>query len=138
MPLRRLLALRMDYDSRALGPLFDGRAQRYFREFAEELEEEAAEWALGHIKDTFHTHFKHPTGSYESHVRVRKEFGHAVVTDGGWAGPVYGPWLEGVGSRNASSRFKGYRAFRKAAEALDRRIDEIGERLFNNRYRHRF
>lgn len=139
MPTRRLLGLRFDYGSRMSGPLFDSRAQHYFADFAEELEEEAAEWALGHIKDTFHTHFKHPTGAYESHVRVTKEMGRAAVTDGGWAGPVYGPWLEGVGSRNAPvTRFRGYRAFRKAAEALDRRIEDIGDRLFRMRYQSRF
>lgn len=135
---RRIPLLRVDFSSRTMGPLFDARAARYFREFAQELEEEAADWALDHIKDTFHTHFKNPTGAYESHVRVRKEFGRTAVTDGGWAGPVYGPWLEGVGSRNLISRFKGYWAFRKAAQALERRIDSMGESLFNRRFRNRF
>jgi hypothetical protein len=59
------------------------------------------------------------------------------VWDGGWAGPVYGPWLEGVGSRNATTRFKGYRAFRKAANALERHIEDLGDRIFRLRYRHR-
>ena len=38
---------------------------------------------------------------------------------------VYGPWLEGVSSRNASSRFKGYRAFRNAFQQLERTKDAI-------------
>lgn len=139
MATRRLLGIRFNYDSRAGGPLFNGEAGRIFDEFAEELEEEGAEWALEHIKDTFHASFKNPTGAYESHVRVTKEMGHAAVTDGGWAGPVYGPWLEGVGSRNSPvTRFKGYRAFRKATEALDRRIADMGDRLFQMRYQDRF
>ena len=38
---------------------------------------------------------------------------------------VYGPWLEGVSSRNASSRFKGYRMFRNAFQQLERTKDAI-------------
>jgi hypothetical protein len=33
---------------------------------------------------------------------------------------VYGPWLEGVSSRNQRSRFKGYRMFRNAKQRLER------------------
>lgn len=36
------------------------------------------------------------------------------------SGVVYGPWLEGTGSRNQSTRFKGYASFRKTAQWLDR------------------
>jgi hypothetical protein len=119
------------------GPIFDFRARRAFADMREELEEEAAEWALDHIKGTFHTHFKYPTGYYESNVRIKNSSSGHEVWDGGWAGPVYGPWLEGVGSRNQTTRFKGYHAFRKAAQALDRHIDDIGDRLFRLRYRNR-
>lgn len=124
------VSTRMRYD----GPLFDMRGRRAFSDFRDDLEEEAAEWALDHIQNTFHTHFKQPTGYYESNVRIRNS---NEVWDGGLGGPVYGPWLEGVGSRNNTTRFKGYHAFRKAASALDRRIEEMGDRLFRLRYRNR-
>lgn len=131
--------LRISVRADTSGPLFDHRASRYFDDFADELEQEGAEWALDHIKDTFHTHFKEPTGFYESHVRVSREYGSHVVSDGGWSGPVYGPWLEGVGSRNAPvTRFRGYHAFRKASEALQRRIADMGDRIFRTRYEGRF
>lgn len=120
----------MRYD----GPIFDFRGRRAFRDFRQELEEESAEWVLNHIKGTFHAEFKHPTGYYESNVRVRNG---SEVWDGGLAGPVYGPWLEGVGSRNRTTRFKGYHAFRLAAQALDRRIEDMGDRMFRLRYRNR-
>lgn len=139
MARHRLLSLRVTFDADDEGPLFDGRAARYFGDFADELEAEGADWALDHIKGTFHTSFKEPTGAYESHVRVRKEMGSHVVTDGGFTGPVYGPWLEGVGSRNAPvTRFRGYSAFRKAAQALEMRFSRMGDRLFRARYEGRF
>lgn len=119
------------------GPIFDNRAVRAFSDMEEELEEEAAEWALDHIKGTYHRSFKNPTPAYEYTVRVRKDRGGSEVWDGGHGGAVYGPWLEGVGSRNQTTRFKGYWAFRKATAALDRRIEEMGDSLFRRSYRHR-
>jgi hypothetical protein len=130
--------LRVRTRVRFSGAFFDYRGRRLFREFSEEVEEEGAEWALDHIQGTFHTHFKHPTGFYESNVRIHNTSTGHEVWDGGYAGPVYGPWLEGVGSRNATTRFKGYWAFRKAASALERRIEDMGERIFALRYRNRF
>jgi hypothetical protein len=130
-------SLRVRTGMRFNGPLFDNRGRRIFSDFRDDLEEEAAEWTLNHIKGTFHTHFQHPTGHYESNVRIHDTSGGPEVWDGGLAGPVYGPWLEGVGSRNNTTRFKGYHAFRTAANALDRRIEGMGDRIFRLRYRNR-
>ncbi len=130
----RVPLLRVNSSVRFRGPLFDLRARRAFQDFRDELERESAEWTLDHIKNTFHTHFKNPTGYYESNVRIRND---SEVWDGGYSGPVYGPWLEGVSSRNAATRFKGYHAFLKAAVALDQRIESMGDRIFRLRYRRR-
>lgn len=110
------------------GPFFDNRVHRAFDDYSDDLAEEGAEWALADIRRTFHTHFKVPTGYYESHVRISNVSGDPTVNDGGTI--KYGPWLEGVGSRNfPATRFKGYSAFRKAAERLERRIADMGDRL---------
>lgn len=119
------------------GALFDQRAHQLFEEFCEDLEEDGAEWALNHIRGTFHTSFKVPTGYYESNVEIHRSGASTEVWDGGQSGPVYGPWLEGVGSRNSTTRFKGYHAFRKAAQALERRIEGMGERLLHRNVIHR-
>lgn len=120
------------------GALFDFRGRRLFSRFSQDIEEEGAEWALGHVRTTFHTSFKHPTGTYESTVRVHEGPTGHEVWDGGEGGLVYGPWLEGVGSRNLTTRFKGYHAFRKAATALEARIESMGDRIFRLRYENRF
>lgn len=120
------------------GPLLDETtARRIFRQYADDLEEDGADFALDHIQDSFHRNFKHPTGYYESNVRIKNSSTGREVWDGGWAGPVYGPWLEGVGSRNNTTRFKGYHSFRNAARALELRIEDLGDRLFHLRYRNR-
>jgi hypothetical protein len=125
------MALRVYTRVRTHGALFDGRSRRIFSEFERDLEEDGAEWALDHIRGTFHTHFKQPTGYYESHVHIRNSTHGLRVEDGGNNGPVYGPWLEGVGSRNNTTRFKGYHAFRNAAQALQQRFEGMGERLLS-------
>jgi len=41
---------------------------------------------------------------------------------------MYGPWLEGTGSRNLTTRFKGYWGFRRAAVRLDAEAEAIAEK----------
>jgi len=64
-------------------------------------------------------------GNYRKNVQGKVEGNlHALITDGGC---VYGPWLEGVGSRNATTRFKGYSSFRRTAQYLVEHIGVIAE-----------
>lgn len=65
---------------------------------------------------------QHPTGYYES--RVVADFGRRPpsVHD---SMVVYGPWLEGIGSRNATTRFKGYQTFRRVAQRVQGRVVEV-------------
>lgn len=42
---------------------------------------------------------------------------HGIIHD---SRVVYGPWLEGIGSRNETSRFKGYAMFRNAHQQVER------------------
>jgi len=56
------------------------------------------------------------TGHYARSIHGRMVSSlHGVIND---SGVVYGPWLEGVSSRNQATRFKGYAMFRKAKEKL--------------------
>lgn len=114
------------------GPVYDGRAARAAADFCDEIEEDGADWAENQVRANLRKSMKFPTGYYESHIRTSNVGGSSVVNDGGSI--AYGPWLEGVGSRNDSTRFKGYFSFRKAASALDRRIEEMGDQLLRNRY----
>ena len=38
---------------------------------------------------------------------------------------IYGPWLEGVSSRNETTRFRGYAVFRHVAGELERRKVDV-------------
>lgn len=99
------------------GPLFDGRAERAAQRLCDALEEDIAQRGVHMVLDALHEVLKHPTGRYESRVRAEPYgFGQRV----GDSGMVYGPWLEGTGSRNKTTRFKGYSTFRKVRDQLDR------------------
>jgi|SRR5689334_745682 len=88
----------------------------------DEIAEAEAAFALSQVKGNLHASLKHPTGFYESRVSIHRMQGDPVVSDGG---VIYGPWLEGTGSRNSSTRFKGYWSFRRARSALEANKERI-------------
>ncbi|WP_413102220.1 hypothetical protein [Streptomyces sp. Inha503] len=109
------------------GPMFDGRAQRAANEYADQLRYRIATEAEDMVRARLQTVLKHPTGYYESHIRVERAGNSYEVTDGG---VVYGPWLEGTGSRNFPvTRFRGYATFRRVKAMIDRRAGGIAQRL---------
>jgi hypothetical protein len=69
---------------------------------------------------------REPTGYYESRIRKERQMNDWIVTD---SGVVYGPWLEGTGSRNQISRFKGYRTFQITKRELDQKKVMISKPL---------
>jgi hypothetical protein len=75
---------------------------------------------------------KWPTPYYWNQIR-------AVPAGAGWevndGGVIYGPWLEGEGSRNrARPGFPGYGARRQAAQRLDGEAGAIAYSLLNRIY----
>lgn len=76
--------------------------------------------------NTLHLHLdqslKNPTPYYETQLVTDRRGDNLVVTD---KDIVYGPWLEGVGSRNQSTRFKGYKHWRITTQEVDNRVPEI-------------
>lgn len=76
-------------------------------------------------KDNLEQAIKVNTGRYMRQPRVtRLSDTRASVNDDAF---VYGPWLEGTGSRNSPvTRFKGYGSAESALEKVQASIDEIG------------
>ena len=59
------------------------------------------------------------TGNYRRNVSGRVQGSKGVIDDGN---VVYGPWLEGTSSRNATTPFKGYASFRKTSDWLQKEV----------------
>jgi hypothetical protein len=108
------------------GPMFDGRAQAAVRDFLQEATYVVAGQALAEVQLVLDRSIKHPTPYYETQVTSQRLGEDMVVHD---RGIVYGPWLEGVSHRNQSTRFKGYAAFRKATQEMEKKAGPIAERV---------
>lgn len=108
------------------GPVFDGRAEQAVDDFVNEAVWEITKEGRGDLGVRFIKVFREPTGNYESHVEAQHLDNHGWIHDNMI---VYGPWLEGVGSRNFPvTRFRGYRSFRIVAQELQRKAVAIAER----------
>lgn len=97
------------------GPLFDGLAELYVKQMVAGCEMELAAQAMADVHANLNASIKHPTPYYETQINIMRRDRDLVVND---RGVIYGPWLEGVGSRNKTTRFKGYASFRRARDKL--------------------
>src|SRR5882757_3566885 len=91
------------------GPLFDGRAEKAVADACDDTEKQIATIGASMIRTQFNTVLRTQTPVY----RLKNV---AAVDPPGWKiwdqRMIYGPWLEGTGSRNRTTRFKGYRTYR--------------------------
>ncbi|KIQ67056.1 hypothetical protein TR51_06640 [Kitasatospora griseola] len=110
------------------GPVFNGTASPLVTRYTQAGVQELADWADGEVHRVLGQVLRHPTGYYESRVTVNRVSGDSIaITDGG---VVYGPWLEGISSRNDATRFKGYGTFRRVKERVEKRADRTFAAIF--------
>lgn len=105
------------------GPLFTS-GTRILDDAIEEINQQVAKRAESLIRQRLKTVLKHPTGRYMSRIRVEETHSQAIVSD---SRTVYGPWLEGTGSRNRTTRFKGYATFRKVSQQIQNESVRIAD-----------
>lgn len=113
------------------GPLFSPFAGQiiddYMRsnmDFIATLGEDAA---IEEMTDVFQNPSPLGSGGYRDHVKAvaRSSSGASadvVIHD---SGVVYGPWLAGTGSRNATTRFKGYSHWRRTAQRMEELAPQV-------------
>lgn len=108
------------------GPLFNGTADDLIEGMCGEIEAEVGRTGEDMVRARLREVLQNPTGYYESRITSEPEGGDIAITDDG---VVYGPWLEGTGSRNRTTRFKGYATFRRIRQTLEARATGIAERV---------
>lgn len=110
----------------AKGPLFDGRALVQSDVFLAEAVTAVAIAAKAEVDHNLAASIRHPGSPpyYQSQINIARHDLDQVVNDGM---VIYGPWLEGVGSRNRTTRFKGYFSFRRAKQAIEQRVPTLVE-----------
>lgn len=109
------------------GPLFDGRAARAMQDAADDAREDIAEFAEDYALGLMGANFRNPTPYYETQVITERAASDVSrVHD---QGVVYGPWLEGIGSRNrARPGFPGYGHWRQTRQLAQARGPAIADR----------
>lgn len=118
----------MEVHVNAAGPLFSGQASVMVQRYTDAGGAEVAQWAEAEVHRFLEQVLRHPTGYYQSQVRVERVTHDTFnITDGG---VVYGPWLEGVSRRNAETRFKGYATFRRVKQRVEKQADRTFAALF--------
>lgn len=120
------------FDFHASGAVFDGRAERAAHDYCNHLRESLADIAvrkvLAHLAEVIRVNH----GVYMSYTHKVYEGEDIIVTDR-WI--VYGPWLEGVGSRVGPpgsgkwpyTRFEGYHTYRIVGNELNIEAPDIAE-----------
>ena len=131
--------MRMTTELEMTGPLLDGRAPHILKDVMsaalQELIEEGESLLVQKLRPAPQgvyegsliggTRVQTSTGNYRRNISTRVSGLNALITDGG---VIYGPWLEGISSRNASTRFKGYATFRKTGQELQKKSREVFEK----------
>lgn len=114
------------------GPLFDGRAQQAMDRACDDARDDVAAYAEERVLLGTSANFKTRTPYYETRIETKRVSSEvSLVHDND---VIYGAWLEGVGSRNfPETRFKGYRHWRMAKQAVAERGPQIAEAAVERR-----
>lgn len=109
----------------ARGPLFDAGAEKAVADAANDAEKAVATVGASMIRSRMAAVFRHETPFYRfANVAEKDEPGWKIWDQDK---TVYGWWLEGVGSRNRTTRFKGYRTYRIITQELRARAQTIAD-----------
>lgn len=113
-------------DPAVSGPLADGTAAGILAEWLDASKRAAADYAVRQLRAVTMDRTGRGTGRYQSQIRVTLlAYNDVLVSDP----VVYGPWLEGTSERNRSTRFKGYRLWRRARDATQAHAGQIAQDL---------
>jgi hypothetical protein len=108
----------------ATGPLFDGSWRGILTSFEDAAVREISKVGHDDVGKELIRVIKKPTGFYESNIRYERiDKLKSLVHDNN---VIYGPWLEGKGSRNYPvTRFKGYKTFQRMTRPLQQKAVAI-------------
>lgn len=125
----------IDYRLHVRGAAVTGQGGMMIRRYVKDVQDTVATFAEADVHLRLQRSLQNPHGHLQSQIGIRYRRGNPVVTDGG---VIYGPWIEGVGSRNyPTTRFKGYATFRRSAQLVEQRAPLIADRIWQ-RYVGRF
>lgn len=113
------------------GPLFTGATEQQLKVTTREMEQRVADAFTQQWMSNMNAAFKTQTPYYMTQVVNQEMPGQHVIHD---RGVIYGPWLEGVGSRNSPrTRFPGYHSMARALVTVRTKVQGICEDALRRR-----
>lgn len=119
---------------RVRGPMFDGRDGPIMRRFFDDAKKKVTTAGEARIRERVSARARHPTGKPGGHFVagiVTKDFKQGRTITAEYPQILRAPWLEGTSTRNASTRFKGFRMFRLTRAWLKKNVGPLVQDLFN-------
>lgn len=116
------------------GPLFTaGRVTSVLDTIRDDIAGRLATEGERRVLNILDASLRHPTGAYRARItKYGPTGGQARIHD---QQGIYGPWLNGTGSRNASTRFKGYGHFKQTQQALERAARPLAAQVVSEHLR---
>jgi hypothetical protein len=107
------------------GPFFAPNVDEVVDSEIEKGRHQITEAAHSRVQALLQDFLQNPTGYYQSRVVTDMSVGDTdLIHD---SNVVYGPWLEGTGSRNRTTRFKGYHVFRIVTRGMQQRAVDLAD-----------
>jgi len=121
-------SLKIAFDVTVRGPLADGTADRALQEWARITAKAIADEGADALRRFPMDRTGRATGGFQANIHVRQRGDDAVIPGPMIRGVTWAPWLEGTSRRNKSTRFRGYRVFRKTRVQMQQWAPEIAQR----------
>lgn len=115
-------------DVQTSGPIFDGRADIALGHACRDSERQIAILGASMVRTQLGRVTRNPSEPpvYQNLMEAQPEAPGWKIWD---QDKIYGPWLEGTGSRNKTTRFKGYFTFRLIAVKLQARAAAVCDKI---------
>jgi hypothetical protein len=125
-----MFGLTLEFDVHASGAVFDGEAEKAAADFTDHIREVLADVSVAGVLVRLAQVLRSNHGTYMSYTHKEVQGDMIVVTDR-WI--IYGPWLEGVGTRVGPpgsgkwplTRFMGYHTYRIVAQEVQLAAESI-------------
>jgi hypothetical protein len=109
------------------GPLADGTAAKVTGKWASNTAAALGDEGLALLRAVNMDKTGRARGGFQANLKVLQKGPTAQIPGPMIRGVTWAPWLEGTSKRNSAAKFKGYKLFRKARTALNKKAPQIGQ-----------
>lgn len=121
--------IKLEVDVAMRGVWIEGRAGPLVREFNEDAKKLVTTEGENQLRQRIPAKTKKSTGKFAGSISTH-DFAKGRTIAPVYPQVLYGPWLEGTSTRNASTRFKGYRFFKLTRAWLKKNVGPIVQDRF--------